>query len=142
MDWKILLWIKLRNPLLHFEKYIPIAFWIFILFCVKLLENCLIVSWNLDYRCEESITCIFQHLFSLFVKHFWKYYWDAPSGAPACSPCFHIQNMFLNSFPTILRQFEAKFFDAKCQKATGQTPKNAKRNMESLLIVKNDLPVV
>ena len=37
---------------------------------------------------------------------------------------FHIQNMFLNSFPTILRPFEAKVFDEKCQQVTfGQTQK-------------------
>ena len=35
---------------------------------------------------------------------------------------FHIQKMFPNSFPTILRPFEAKVIDEKCQKVTfGQT---------------------
>ena len=64
----------------------------------------------------------FLHLFSFpRVIWTWFFYWCI---ALTLGNVFHTQNMFLNWFPTILRPFEAKVFDEKCQKVTfGQTQK-------------------
>ena len=64
----------------------------------------------------------FLHLFS-FPRVIWTWFFNWCI-ALTLGNVFHTQNMFLNWFPTILRPFEAKVFDEKCQKVTfGQTQK-------------------
>ena len=66
----------------------------------------------------SSISC---NIFNSMCRMTLIFYWRI---ALTLKNVFHIQNMFLNSFPTILRPFEAKVLDEKCQKVTfGQTQK-------------------
>ena len=86
MDKKTLLCIKSKNSFHHFLKYTLIVFYISILSCVKLLENYMILSWHLDYRCEEWITCIFQNLFQCVCETFLKTLLGCPFGGTCLQP--------------------------------------------------------
>ena len=77
-------------------KYIAIVFHISNVFLRKNVWKLFDFSWHSVYRCEEWI--IFQNIFQTFCETLLKYYWDPPSGAPACSPLRNIfeKRLFLN----------------------------------------------
>ena len=115
MDKKTLLCIKSKNSFHHFLKYTLIVFYISILSCVKLLENYMILSWHLDYRCEEWITCIFQNLFQCVCETFLKTLLGCPFGGTCLQPvknvwvCFSFSIEWTELLRTSLLQYHRKF---------------------------------
>ena len=88
IDWNLVSWHKKFIPLSL--EYIPIVFSYLQCFPVwKSLKS----IWSLYniYSTNFNNVCI-KIFFSLFVELFSKHYWDAPSGAPACSPLVHMWN--------------------------------------------------
>ena len=103
------------HPFIFTVKYIPIVFSYLHTFLHKtpwkLFDPFItfrLQMWRMDYR-------YISNFFSLFVTHLWKYYWNAPSEASACSPSNNTIAFFRDIWNNVYVFFDdSKIINGKC----------------------------